>query len=398
MIPLWNHHLGTISWGCHKPRNKSERCANNTSPSPPPNQVWILPDFVSTCYSSQTTQITQPTSHWAWLFFKPSATWMHPSVPKSVNRTSCPAAFSDPNFGWDFRGLRAIDGANHVSRQWPPATWPQPPNPPGVQELEHRMLPQDLRQGCGTSWKKVWKKWQKLGGYRLRFLKKGWFFFGGGSNLSTKDSQLFQTTWKPKEQIEHSSPKGLFFFGGGVQKDVSTWKPTANNKKTIVLSTFEPITPSTCGSDGVQLHDQLCQRLVVLQAIEECDRTWSKKPTCQRYQKSEGSPQNPKYPNAKFSLYSHVVYWGSKLLKHFFLTKNTTLYNFDAYVPFDLRCLQRACTFDTIVAQIQTLQGVIRANSFTKCLSTWQARKRPKKLRSKPLGKHSMKSWWVDSL
>lgn len=32
----------------------------------------------------------------------------------------------------------------------------------------------------------------------------------------------------------------------------------------------------------------------------------------------------------------------------------------------------RACTFDTIVAQIQTLQGVIRANSFTKCLSTWQ--------------------------
>lgn len=223
----------------------NQKGAQTTQVHHPPKPSLDIPWFCFYLLQLSTTQITQPTSHWAWLFFKPSATWMHPSVPKSVNRTSCPAAFYDPNFVETFGAcVRLMEPTTFAGSDpvQPGPNMPQPPNPPGVQELEHRMLPQDLRQGCGTSWKKVWKKWQKLGGYRLRFLKKGWFFFGGGSNLSTKDSQLFQTTWKPKEQIEHSSPKGLFFFFlGGSKKSVNFWKQREQQKKTTF---YRPLNPS----------------------------------------------------------------------------------------------------------------------------------------------------------
>ena len=345
----------------------NQKGAQTTQVHHPPKPSLDIPWFCFYLLQLSTTQITQPTSHWAWLFFKPSATWMHPSVPKSVNRTSCPAAFYDPNFVETFGAcVRLMEPTTFAGSDpvQPGPNMPQPPNPPGVQELEHRMLPQDLCQGCGTSWKKVWKKWQKLGG--------SGFFLEGGQICQQKIHNFFKQLENLKNKLNTVHLKDCFFLEGGSKRCVNV-KTNGEPKKTFYRP-LGSITPSTCGSDGVQLHDQLCQRLVVLQAIEECDRTWSKKPRANAIRKVR---VHHKTPNIQMpsTLYSHVVYWGYKLLKHLFFNRNTTLYNFDhesCICSIDLRCLLRACTVDTIVAQIQTLQGVIRANGFTKCLSTCQ--------------------------
>lgn len=274
----------------------NQKGAQTTQVHHPPKPSLDIPWFCFYLLQLSTTQITQPTSHWAWLFFKPSATWMHPSVPKSVNRTSCPAAFYDPNFVETFGAcVRLMGKTPRLQAVTPCNLAPTCPNPPTRQGSKNwstgccrktsarAVAPHGKRYGkSGKSWGVIGSGFQKRAG-----------FFGGGSNLSTKDSQLFQTTWTPKEQIEHSSPKGLFFGGGQKSVNVKTTR-----KKNNFSSTFEPITRSTCGSDGVQLHDQLCQRLIVLQAIEECDRTWRKKPgAC--YQKVS----EPLTPNQKCQVF-----------------------------------------------------------------------------------------------
>lgn len=202
----------------------------------PPNQVWILPDFVSTCYSSQTTQITQPTSHWAWLFFKPSATWMHPSVPKSVNRTSCPAAFSDPNFGWDFRGLRAIDGANHVSRQWPPATWPQHAPTPQPARGPRIGAPDAAARPPPGLWhlmEKGMEKVAKVGGLSAPVLKKGWFFLEGGQSCQQKIHNFFKQLENLKNKLNTVHLKDCFFLEGGSKRCVNV-KTNGEQKKRFI--------------------------------------------------------------------------------------------------------------------------------------------------------------------
>ena len=80
---------------------------NKTCPSPPKPSLdfpwfhfYLLALVRLKSHQSHNQPPTGP--HRAWLFFKPSATWMHPSFPKSVNRTSCPATpprrcFQNPN-------------------------------------------------------------------------------------------------------------------------------------------------------------------------------------------------------------------------------------------------------------------------------------------------------------
>lgn len=218
----------------------NQKGAQTTQVHHPPKPSLDIPWFCFYLLQFSTTQITQPTSHWAWLFFKPSATWMHPSVPKSVNRTSCPAAFSDPNF---------VETCGACVRLMEPTTFPgsdplQPgPNPPirqGSKNWSTGCCRKTSARAVAPHWKKVSEKSGKSwGSCRLRFEKRAGFF-GGGSNLSTKDSQLFQTTWKPKEQIEHSSPKGLFFFGGGSKRCVNFWKQREQKKTNV----HRPLNPS----------------------------------------------------------------------------------------------------------------------------------------------------------
>ena len=84
------------------------------------------------------------------------------------------------------------------------------------------MLPQDLRQGCGTSWKKVWKKVAKVGGLSAPVLKKGWFFFGEKVKFVNKRFiNFFKQLENLKNKLNTVHLKDCFFLEGGSKKSVN---------------------------------------------------------------------------------------------------------------------------------------------------------------------------------
>ena len=117
---------------------------------------------------------------------------MHPSVPKSVNRTSCPAAFYDPNFVETFGACVRLMEPTTFAGSDPVQPGPNPPTRQGSKNWSTGCCRKTSARAVAPHGKRYGKS-AKVGGLPAP-VKKRAGFFGGGSNLSTKDSQLFQTT------------------------------------------------------------------------------------------------------------------------------------------------------------------------------------------------------------